>query len=60
MLNTFQFNILVHCNPDGYEFSRTGDRMWRKTRRPSGCKYNQKRWDGSCRYGECKGIDPNR
>jgi len=60
MLNTYQFNILVHCNPDGYEYSRRSDRMWRKTRQPSGCKYSQKRWDGSCSYGECWGIDSNR
>ncbi|XP_012279419.1 zinc carboxypeptidase-like [Orussus abietinus] len=33
-------------NPDGYIFTHTGDRLWRKTRRP---------------YGRiCKGVDANR
>lgn len=33
-------------NPDGHEYSRTSDRLWRKNRR--------KNWDGSF------GVDPNR
>ena len=29
----FEWNIIPLLNPDGYEFSRTTDRMWRKNRR---------------------------
>ncbi|KAJ9581600.1 hypothetical protein L9F63_023220, partial [Diploptera punctata] len=39
--------ILPVANPDGYEFSRTSDRMWRKTR---SLTYNP----------TCRGVDPNR
>ncbi|KAL5256756.1 hypothetical protein ACHWQZ_G011875 [Mnemiopsis leidyi] len=60
MLDKYQFVILPMSNPDGYEYSRTHNRMWRKTRRPSGCKYGYTRPDGSCYYGQCYGIDPNR
>ncbi|XP_055847943.1 zinc carboxypeptidase A 1-like [Episyrphus balteatus] len=37
--------IFPHANPDGYAYTWTNDRMWRKTRRP---------------YGSCFGADPNR
>ena len=37
--------IMPVANPDGYEYSRTTDRMWRKTRSGS---------------GSCIGVDPNR
>ncbi|KAE8747961.1 hypothetical protein FOCC_FOCC005351 [Frankliniella occidentalis] len=37
--------VLPLANPDGYEFSHAGDRMWRKNRR---------------RGGGCDGIDLNR
>lgn len=40
------FVIVPDANPDGYEFSRAGDKMWRKTRRPSSSK--------------CIGVDGNR
>lgn len=60
LLDMYQFVILPMSNPDGYEYSRTRNRMWRKTRRPSGCKYGYTRPDGSCYYGRCFGIDPNR
>lgn len=39
--------IIPMANPDGYEYSHTGDRMWRKTRSTNA---------GS----ECYGTDPNR
>lgn len=45
-LRNFEFVIAPHINPDGYEFSRTNSRMWRKNRR--------KNSDGS--YG----VDLNR
>eukprot|EP00976_Prorocentrum_cordatum_P039056 794328-Prorocentrum_minimum.AAC.1 len=38
------------ANPDGYEFSRTSERMWRKNRR--GGMEN--------RVGPCAGVDLNR
>ncbi|KAK4881666.1 hypothetical protein RN001_004985 [Aquatica leii] len=37
--------VFPNFNPDGYQYSRTKDRMWRKTRKP---------------YGGCYGADPNR
>ncbi|CAB3234166.1 unnamed protein product [Arctia plantaginis] len=37
--------ILPVSNPDGYEYSHTTDRMWRKNR---------------ARYGDCIGVDLNR
>ena len=47
VLDTFDFVILPAANPDGYEWSHTNDRMWRKTRSRNG--------DSGCR-----GVDPNR
>lgn len=38
--------ILPVMNPDGYEYSHTKDRMWRKNRA----------WHG----GQCVGVDLNR
>ncbi|XP_066923660.1 carboxypeptidase A2-like [Clytia hemisphaerica] len=47
LLEKFEVWIIPMFNPDGYEFSMTENRMWRKTRtRISGSK--------------CVGIDPNR
>jgi hypothetical protein len=37
-------------NPDGYEYSRLYDRMWRKNRNPNGRQYSE----------QCKGVDLNR
>jgi hypothetical protein len=39
--------FLPSANPDGYAYTITGDRFWRKTRAPN---------SGS----SCKGVDPNR
>jgi murein tripeptide amidase MpaA len=50
LLNKFDFVILPSSNPDGYEYSHTSDRMWRKTRSRTGTA-----WDFVCR-----GVDPNR
>ncbi len=47
LLEAFDVYIMPSMNPDGYEYSRTTDRMWRKTR--------------SVNPGfECRGTDPNR
>lgn len=45
----FNFYILPSTNPDGYEFSRSSDRMWRKTTSLS-----------SESNPGCKGVDLNR
>nr|CAD7256038.1 unnamed protein product [Timema shepardi] len=42
----FDWYIVPSANPDGYEYSHTNDRMWRKTRSPSNIL--------------CRGADPNR
>ncbi|XP_002739484.2 carboxypeptidase B-like, partial [Saccoglossus kowalevskii] len=47
LLDTFDFYILPITNPDGYEYTWTDDRMWRKTRSVN---------DDST----CIGVDPNR
>lgn len=44
-LTNFEWHFIVVSNPDGYEYSWTNDRLWRKTR---------------SRNGVCYGVDPNR
>lgn len=45
LLELFEFAILSLANPDGYEYSRTKDRTWRKNRRaPYGVDLNRN-WD---------------
>ena len=46
-ISSFQWHIIPLANPDGYEFSRTKDRMWRK---------NTVKNPGS----RCIGVDLNR
>ncbi len=46
VLEHYELQFLLIGNPDGYEYSHTTERFWRKTRKPSG--------DG------CVGTDPNR
>jgi len=36
LLATFEIVIVPICNPDGYEYSWTRDRMWRKNRKNNG------------------------
>ncbi|XP_050705577.1 carboxypeptidase B-like isoform X8 [Eriocheir sinensis] len=47
LLDTYDFHIMPVANPDGYEYTWTADRLWRKNRVP---------------YGNlgCHGTDPNR
>jgi carboxypeptidase A1 len=47
LVDDFEWHIFPVLNVDGYEFTHTNDRMWRKTRRPNA---------GS----SCIGTDPNR
>lgn len=45
LAENYVWYIFPHANPDGYVYTHTTDRMWRKTRQP---------------YGTCFGADPNR
>ncbi|KAM3609692.1 uncharacterized protein V6R79_018669 [Siganus canaliculatus] len=47
LLNTMDIYMLLLANPDGYAYTHSNDRMWRKTR---------SRNSGSM----CRGVDPNR
>lgn len=47
LLNSVQLVVVPNTNPDGYEYSRTNDRMWRKTR-------------SRFTNGRCAGADANR
>lgn len=48
LLNYFDFYIVPVLNVDGYEYSHTNERLWRKTRKPS------------VNSATCIGTDPNR
>lgn len=41
----YDWYIVPSFNPDGYVYTHTTNRLWRKTRKP---------------YGTCVGVDPNR
>ncbi|KAL5256302.1 hypothetical protein ACHWQZ_G011502 [Mnemiopsis leidyi] len=72
ILEQHQIVIAPVINPDGYIYSCDGDseraakagsscdRMWRKTRKPSGCFDNKRMWYGGCLFQGCFGADPNR
>ncbi|KAA8590347.1 hypothetical protein FQN60_014281 [Etheostoma spectabile] len=47
LLNTMDIYMLLLANPDGYTYTHSNDRMWRKTRSKN---------SGSV----CVGVDPNR
>jgi len=47
ILNTFEVVIVPHQNPDGYEYSWTNDRLWRKNR-------------ATVPGSTCRGVDLNR
>lgn len=47
LLNTMDIYMMLLTNPDGYAYTHSNDRMWRKTR---------SRNSGS----SCRGVDPNR
>jgi len=46
LLQSVDFYVVPSANPDGYKYTWTGDRMWRKTRSDTG--------------HVCMGVDPNR
>jgi predicted deacylase len=46
-LNDYEFHIVPIANPDGFEFSHTNTRLWRKTR-------------STVNGSTCRGCDPNR
>ncbi|KAI8895915.1 carboxypeptidase A2 [Globomyces pollinis-pini] len=47
MREKFTFHIVPNLNPDGYAYTRSKERMWRKNREPS-------------KSSSCIGTDPNR
>jgi len=47
-LDKLNWYFIPSANPDGYVYSHEHDRMWRKTRSPTGSVLG------------CKGVDPNR
>ncbi|XP_012270225.1 carboxypeptidase B-like isoform X2 [Orussus abietinus] len=56
-LKSTDWIILPVANPDGYEFSHTGDRLWRKTRSTRDDDEEEvARWF----WTKCEGVDPNR
>lgn len=47
LLNTMDIYLMILTNPDGYVYTHSNDRMWRKTRSKNPGSY-------------CRGADPNR
>ena len=47
-IDHLNIHVIPTANPDGYEYSRTDDRMWRKTRSDTGSTLG------------CMGVDGNR
>ncbi|KAL7739653.1 hypothetical protein ACLKA6_018861 [Drosophila palustris] len=45
LAENYNWYVIPHANPDGFVYTHTKDRMWRKTRTP---------------YKSCFGADPNR
>ncbi|XP_033334246.2 carboxypeptidase B [Megalopta genalis] len=66
LLDNSDWMILPVANPDGYEFTHTGDRLWRKTR----SNHEEEQEDSRLLqlvnhyakwfWGKCEGVDPNR
>ncbi|KAK9507608.1 hypothetical protein O3M35_007428 [Rhynocoris fuscipes] len=66
VVDTLDWYIMPLANPDGYEYSHTSDRFWRKNRskKPKDPEYDEE-YDEEARFmwGEdenCKGVDLNR
>ncbi|XP_017788792.1 PREDICTED: carboxypeptidase B-like [Habropoda laboriosa] len=71
LLDNADWMILPVANPDGYEFTHIGDRLWRKTRSNHGEDQDDSRYSHSSflqlvnhyarwLWGKCEGVDPNR
>ncbi|XP_063977415.1 carboxypeptidase B-like isoform X2 [Diachasmimorpha longicaudata] len=71
LLDTTDWLILPLANPDGYEYSHTGDRLWRKTRSTHADDNETSRYTPASLFhfvthytqwlwGKCEGVDPNR
>lgn len=58
-LEKYQFYITPVLNPDGYQYTRNRERLWRKNRIP-GCYKNVEALFGNCFYKLCYGVDLNR
>ncbi|CAF1592224.1 unnamed protein product [Adineta ricciae] len=54
ILRHFDIFVLPMMNPDGYEYSRTHNRLWRKNRSPTS---HSEFWNGD---QNCYGVDLNR
>ncbi|KAF8786631.1 carboxypeptidase B-like [Argiope bruennichi] len=50
LVDKYEFNVIVESNPDGYVYTWTTDRLWRKTRSRSSIDW----------LGVCRGADANR
>ncbi|XP_066587739.1 carboxypeptidase B-like [Prorops nasuta] len=70
LLDISDWLILPVANPDGYEYSHTGDRLWRKTRSNHGDASSEARYTSTLfgllahytrwLWAKCEGVDPNR
>ncbi|XP_059475778.1 carboxypeptidase B-like [Neocloeon triangulifer] len=58
LLNKMDFYLMPVLNPDGYEYSHTKDRLWRKTRSLQRAANATK--SASKRSRSCYGVDANR
>lgn len=63
LLAVYDFYILPVANPDGYAYTWSTDRMWRKNRKPNPGANNLQSpffgWNGN-QNQKCDGSDPNR
>jgi len=61
LVNDIHWLIVPIENPDGYEFTHTKDRLWRKNRNPTYGKGLKKTCSGEdCKEKACVGVDLNR
>ncbi|XP_006609655.1 carboxypeptidase B-like [Apis dorsata] len=71
LLENSDWMILPVANPDGYEYSHTSDRLWRKTRSNHEENQDDSRYTDysffqllnhytKWLWGKCEGVDPNR
>nr|CAD7578665.1 unnamed protein product [Timema californicum] len=58
MVDSADWYLMPLANPDGYEYSHSTDRLWRKTR--SNHDTTQTRNFGRLLWGSCEGVDLNR